>query len=206
MQKFILTLSILGVALSQAGCQALLLGGAAKAGAVVSEERSVGEAVDDTAIWTEIKSAYLQKSVDNIFSAVNVEVKQSRVLLTGRVNTPEDRVEAVRLAWQPSGVKEVINEIQITDESGLSDVANDFWINTQVKTKLLVEKNVRSVNYSIDTINGIVYLMGVAQNEWEMKKAATVASRVKGVKRVVSHVVVKENPSPAPAKTPKSGN
>ena len=185
--------------LSQTGCPALVLGGAAKAGSVVAQERSVGSTVDDTAIWTKIKSLYLQKNVDYIFSTVNVEVKEGRVLLTGTVDNPEHRVEAVRLAWQPVGVKEVINELQITDKSSLSNDANDYWINTQVNTKLLFEKNVRSINYTVDTINGVVYLIGIAQNEWEMKQAALVASRVKGVKRVVSYVKVKQNPSDPPA-------
>lgn len=184
--------------ITQTACVPLIFSGAAKVGSVVAEERSVGDAVDDTAIWTEIKSLYLQKNLDDIFTAVNVEVKEGRVLLTGRVDNPDHRVDAVRLAWQPVGVKEVINELQITDKSGLRDVANDYWINTRIKANLLVEKNVRSVNYSVDTINGVVYLLGVAQNEWERKQAALVASRVKGVKRVVSYVRVKENPSPAP--------
>ena len=204
MQIFFLIGLFSAIVFSQSACVPLVLAGGAKAGAVVAEERSVGEAVDDTTIWTDIKSRYLQSNLDGVFGAVNVDVKQGRVLLTGRVDNPQNRVEAVRLAWQPTGVKEVINEIQITDKSGISDVARDYWINTQVKTKLLVEKNIRSINYSVDTINGVVYLIGVAQNDWEMKQAALVASRVKGVKRVVSHVQVKPDPSPAPAKKAKA--
>lgn len=192
--------------MTQTACVPLVFSGAAKVGSLVAEERSVGDAVDDTSIWTEIKSLYLQKNVDDIFAAVNVEVKEGRVLLTGRVDNPDHRVDAVRLAWQPVGVKEVINELQITDKSGIRDVANDYWINARIKANLLVEKNVRSVNYSVDTINGIVYLIGVAQNEWERKQAALVASRVKGVKRVVSYVRVKENPSPAPVKKKSNTN
>lgn len=207
MKKYLLTLGVITLAFSQSGCEAIILGGAAKVGAVVAEERTVGEAVDDTAIWSEIKSLYLQKNVNSIFSGINVEVKQGRVLLTGQVTNPADRVEAVRLAWQPTGVQEVINEIQITDKASISDAANDIWINTQVNTKLLVEKNVKSINYSVDTINGIVYLMGVAQNEWEMNQTALVASKVKGVKRVISHVQVKKDPAPVPAKKkPSSDN
>jgi osmotically-inducible protein OsmY len=188
--------------LTQTACPALILGGAAKVGSVVAEERSVGSTVDDTAIWTHIKSLYLQKNVDYIYATVNVEVNEGRVLLTGTVDNPEHRVEAVRLAWQPVGVKEVINELQITDKSSIADDAKDYWINTRVNANLLVEKNVRSINYNTDTINGVVYLIGIAQNEWEMKQAALVASKVKGVKRVVSYVRVKQNPSdpPAPAK------
>lgn len=199
MKKYLLVCLLV---LSQTGCPALVLGGAAKVGSVAAEERSVGSTVDDTAIWTHIKSLYLQKNVDYIFATVNVQVNEGRVLLTGTVDNPDHRVEAVRLAWQPVGVKEVINELQITDKSSISDDARDFWINTQVNTKLLVEKNVRSINYNVDTINGVVYLIGVAQNEWEMKQAALVASKVKGVKRVVSYVKVKQNPSepPSPAK------
>lgn len=196
-------LLVAGAALALNGCATLVLGGAAKVGSVVAEERTVGEAVDDTAIWTEIKSNYLQKNFDNIFNAVNVEVKQGRVLLTGQVVNPDHRIQAVRLAWQPQGVKEVINELQINDQSSLKNATNDIWINGQVKTKLLLERNVRSINYSVDTINGVVYLLGIAQNDWERRQAALVASRVKGVKKVVSHVQVKQNPSPAPIRPAK---
>src|SRR5690606_17590191 len=111
-----------------------------------------------------------------------------RVLLTGKVNTPDTKVTAVRLAWQPNGVREVIDEIVVTDKDSIGDLTNDTWITTQVKSKLLFNKDVRSINYSVETVNAVVYLIGIARSQAELETATAIASTVKGVKRVISHV------------------
>ncbi len=174
------------------GCFGLVLAGATKAGITVAQERSVGSVVDDNTIWAEIKGLYLQKDTNNLFAKINVESHEGRVLLTGSVPTPETRIEAVRLAWQPDGVKEVINEIEISDKSGFSDYTRDLWINTQVKTSFLFRKNIRSINYSVDTINSTVYLIGIARSKAELDEAIEVAGSIMGVKKVVSHVRIRE--------------
>lgn len=171
-----------------AGCAVAAVGGAGTVGYTGAQERTIGSAVDDTVIDAEIHSRFVQKDVNDLFFNVGVEVSEGRVLLTGSVKNPESRVEAVRIAWQPKGVKEVINEIQVTDKSSLKDVAKDTWITAQVKSKLLFGKKIKSINYSVETVNGVVYLMGLAENENELSRATNAASTVKGVVKVVSHV------------------
>jgi len=176
------------------GCSPILAGSGAL-GASMLQERSVGDAVNDITIRGEINSFYIQTDVNNIFPDVSIEVHEGRVLLTGQVTDPAYRVEAVRLAWQPRGVKEVINEIEVTsEESSPKQFAADAWISTQAKAKLLLNNRIRSINYTVDTVNSTVYLMGVAQNEEELAEATYEVSIVRGVKRVVSHVRLKDDP------------
>lgn len=173
-------------------CAPVVLGaGGVTAGVVGLQERTAGEAVDDTVIWTRIKNLYIKNDVNKLATRVSVEVTQGRVILTGNVPNPDARVEAVRLAWQVPGVTKVINEIQILNQQTIKSRAQDTWITAQVKSKLLLNKDIESINYSVDTVNQVVYLMGNAQNDNELKQATNIASTVKGVKRVVSHVQIK---------------
>jgi len=166
----------------------------AATGAVVAQERSAGQAVDDTAMFWEIKHLYLNKNAQDLLAGVNVKVIEGRVHLTGKVDSAEARIDAVRLAWQPKGVKEVINDIEINSKKTIKELFQSNWIAGQVRTKILFAKDVKSVNYSIDVVEGVVYLMGIAQDAEELNKVTSLASTVKGVKRVVSHVYFKNDP------------
>lgn len=181
-------LVVAGFALS--GCASAVVGGGAAVGVAAAQERSVGTAVDDTVIYTDLTARIFAKNVD-LFGAVGVEVVEGRVLLTGSVKRPEDRVEAVRLAWQVNGVREVINEIQVTDTSSLSNYARDSWISAQLKSKLILDKKIESLNYNIETVNGVVYMIGIAQNEAELKRATNHARTIPHVREVISHVRIK---------------
>ena len=171
------------------GCVPLVVaGGAAAAGGVAAgQEGGLKAAANDTAIRARISEAWYNYN-EHAFEKVTMTVDQGRVLLTGLVDEPEFRVEAVRLAWQAKGVKQVINEIQVGGNQGFGSFAQDKWISSQFKTQLLFNKDIQSVNYSSDTVNGVVYLMGVAQNQKELNRVIMLARKIKGVKQVVSYV------------------
>ena len=177
-------------AISLQGCIVAVGAAAGTAGAAAAQERSVGDAVGDTVIKSNINSALLQKSMD-LFGDVEIDVVEGRVMLTGSVPVPEDRVEAVRLTWTVDGIKEIINEIQVEDESGLNDYAQDSWITARIKSKLLFEKEVKSINYNIETVNAVVYMIGIAQSQGELEKVTNIVRNVPNVRRVVSHVRVR---------------
>ena len=169
----------------------VVAGGAATVGVTVAQERSPGAALDDTIITAAVGHYLFQKDIE-LFRAVSVEVVEGRVLLLGGVKDPEDRVEAVRLAWQAEGVKEVINEIQVTDRGGLVDYARDTWISAQLTTKLLLDKAIKAINYNVETVNGVVYMIGIAQDQAELERATNHARTIKHVRKVISHVRLKD--------------
>ena len=162
-------------------------GAAAGVGTAASKEGGIGGAFTDAGIKAKINDAWLQYDIDT-FSKLSTTVNQGRVLLTGVVQNPEDRVEAVRLVWQVEGVKQVMNEIRVADSEGAPGFVRDTWITTRLRTALAFEKNVQSLNYSIDTVQGVVYLMGVAMNQQELDKVLQIARTIPNVKQVVNYV------------------
>ena len=117
------------------GCSPVgVLASGGSATMVVAEgDRSLGTVVDDATIKLNLSAKFL-KSENSLFLDVNSNVSEGRVLLTGLVDTQEIRIEAVRKVWEISGVKEVINEIEVGDKTTLKEYMNDLWINTQVKS------------------------------------------------------------------------
>ena len=165
----------------------------AKAGSTVAQERSVGDAVSDAGIDAEIHYLWAKHNLA-LFRKLSSAIVEGRVLLTGSVRYPQTRIDAVRLAWQADGVKEVINEIQVDDESGLVDRARDIWIITTLRSRLLFDGQIKSVNYNLDAVNGVVYLMGIAQDEAELERITSHARDIRHVRRIVSHVRLKDEP------------
>ena len=181
-------------ALSLAGCAETVIGAGVTAGVAIAQERSIGQAVDDKVIQANINHQLLQRD-EALFRRVETEVVEGRVLLTGGVPKPEHRVEAARLTWKVVGVKEVLNELQVTDKSGISNYAKDSWVTTQLRAKMLGDIDIFDINYTVETVNGIVYLMGIARSQGELERVTGYARNIRGVSKVVSHVVLKTDPS-----------
>jgi osmotically-inducible protein OsmY len=174
--------------LAVSGCEpGAVAGGGASLGVAAAQERSIGAAVDDTIIASQIVSNFFQFDIE-LLRRVSAEVIEGRVLLTGSVPNPVDRVDAMRVTWQVDGVTEVLNEIQITNKNSLADFALDIWISTQLRAKLLLDKDIRAINYNVETVNQVVYLIGIAQGELELKRVTNHARTIENVQKVISHV------------------
>lgn len=168
------------------GC-AVAAGAGATAGVAAAQEGGLSRAKSDFVIQTEINDLWFKYDVKT-FAKLDLTVNQGRVLITGVVQDPESRVEAVRLAWQPKGVKEVINEINVADSPGIVGFARDTWISGRLRTAITFDRQVQSINYNIDTVQGTVYLMGIAQSQQELNRVIEIARTIKDVKQVVSYV------------------
>lgn len=179
--------------LSLTGCVGALVAAGSETAAVVAQERSVGNAVDDASILLTIKRLFAEATED-LFLNVEVKSVEGRVLLTGNVDKPETKVDAVRMVWTVGGVKEVIDEIQINDQSGFLNYTRDVWISTQIRARMIATKGIRSINYSIITVNQVVYVMGIAQNQLELDQVNYLASTTSYVQRVVSYAQLKDDP------------
>ena len=176
------------------GCAGMVIGGAATTATAAAEERGLEGAVDDTKIRAEINHLWFQRDIE-MYRQVGLTIKEGRVLLTGTVPNADARVEAVRLAWQPAGVREVINEIKVAgvDSNGSSGLS-DFAITQKMKAKLLFDKEIRNINYTIDVNEEVIYLMGIAQSEAELNRVIAYARDISGVRGVVNHVRLKNDP------------
>ncbi len=176
----------------------------AKAATAALEERGFSGNVDDARIRLWINHYWLQHS-EEMYTKVGLKVHEGRVLLTGALADPGLRHDAVRLAWQAEGVKQVIDEIQ-PDEGGFDDIARDAWITARLNTRLTLEPKVPAINYAVTTTNRVIFLFGIARNEAEHLRVVEVAGEIPYARRVVSHVILKDDPIRAmkpPPRPPK---
>ena len=167
-----------------------------------TQERGVKGTYSDTEIRAKINSLWFNKDIDDLYRNVHLAVQNGCVLLTGIVPTEDVRLEAVKLSWQAKGVKEVFNEIKIGPPQPVGASLEDVWISTKLRSTLVVENNINSNNYSITTFEGVVYLMGIAQNQEELAKVMAIAKDVRGVQNVISHVQMKGQEAGADGKQP----
>ena len=121
----------------------------------------------------------------------NADVYQGQVMQTGSVKKTEDRRKAEELASEVKGVRQIFNEIQVTEEGDMGVAAKDFVIETKLKANLLLARRVTSINYRWRSVNGIVYFLGAARSQGELDKVLALARQTDGVRLVVSHVLVK---------------
>lgn len=196
LSSLIVTLAALaGLGQVTASCvPAAVVGTAGAAGAAASQERGFSGAMSDTRIRLEINHYWFQAS-EEIFSKINLQVQEGRVLLTGTIADPQTRVDAVRLTWQADGIKEVINEIEVDDDTTVTDWARDIKISQQLKNKLLFDRDVSSLNYSIEVVNQRIYLIGVAQDQAEMDRVIAHAKDIAYVRGLVNYVRLKDDPA-----------
>lgn len=176
--------------LTQSGCTTLIVSGvvvAATATTITMQDKSLGNIIDDTSMVIKINKGLLKHG---LFSSIKVKVSEGRVLLIGNVDTPEKQLTAEKVAWQQNEVKEVINEVRVTPirMSSIVDNTVDSMITAEIRTRLIGKRNIKSINYSINTVDRVVYLMGIAQNKAELQSVIKIARKVKGVKQVVSYV------------------
>ncbi len=164
----------------------------AKAATAALQERGFSGTVDDARIRLWINHYWLQRS-EEMYAKVGLNVHEGRVLLTGALADPALRHDAVRLAWQAEGVKQVIDEIQ-PDEGGFDDIARDAWITGRLNTRLTLEPKVPAINYAVTTTNRVIFLFGIARNQGEHRLVIELAGEIPYARRVVSHVILKDDP------------
>ena len=179
--------------LALGGCAGAVIGSGAAVGTAAYQERGIQGVARDMATATRMRTKLLDAGEEYV-TGVGIEVYEGRILLTGMLADENMRATVVGLAWKTDGVKDVINEIQ-PGKATLRDLAKDSWITAQLQSKITFDKRILAINYSIETVNGIIYLIGIAQNQAELDRVITHARAIGYVKRIIPHVRVKEGAS-----------
>jgi osmotically-inducible protein OsmY len=157
--------------------------------AASTTEKGFSTSVSDTVIAAKLTDKFIQNDA-SLVTGVKSSVSDGAVLMTGKLDTQDQKILATRLAWEIKGVKEVINEIQIISEKSLKTTAKDLAASAQLRAALIGDQEISSLNYSIDVVNGIVYLSGVAANEKERERVITHAQALRFAKKVVNYIIL----------------
>lgn len=205
MKNKVQVLTVLAVSLFMLnGCTlpGMAVGAGATVGVAAAQEGGLRKAATDTSIRLNINDLWFKHDVE-MFRKVNLIVKEGRVLLTGIVQDPDHRVEAVRLAWLADGVTQVINEIQVRENYSWAQIGQDNWLGTRLRTSLTFDKHIQSINYSVSVVDGVVYLIGIGQDQTEVDLVIQHARNIPNVRQVVSYVRLRGD-TPPNIQTPRS--
>lgn len=174
------------------GCAAgVVVGAGASVATTAAEERGLSVAIDDAKIQAAIDEKWLSANFDMLRN-INLRVREGRVLMVGAAPDEKLVAEAVRLAWQVPGVKDVYNEVFITQSQGVLDYSRDTWIATQLQAEMTFNGKIYAINFTVDVVNGTVYLLGIARSQAELDRVVDLARNLRYVRRVVNHVRVME--------------
>jgi osmotically-inducible protein OsmY len=114
-------------------------------------------------------------------------------LFTGKIKDPKDKIEFTKLAWSIRGVKEVSNELQISDKSSIKNIARDIASLGEIRARIISDKAINSLNFSIDVVNDKAYLVGVAKDKAEMIRVEEHASSARFVKEVYNYIILEND-------------
>ena len=182
--------ALVGLPLTLGGCAgALLVGGlagVAGGGYAAAQERGVGGAASDLQVETNVESALA--AAPGVNDGITTTVYQGRVLLAGTVPTSEMKTRASEIAGRVSGVKALYDNVEVAPPRAAWDVTEDAWITARIRSELMLDPDIRSGNYTIDTQKGSVYLIGSARSPAELERTTRIARYIPGVKQVIAYV------------------
>jgi len=180
-----------------ASCVETVVVGSVATAVVMTREKTLLETKNDIIISSKIDAEFIKQGLKTPKDSVGIMVNEGRVLLIGVVREPSKGKLANDISWKISGVKEVIDEIQISQNglgvSDFTDIAKDSYITSFIKTRLFFKPSLRPSNYKISTTSGIVYVLGTAQDSDNMKNVLSLIAKTSGVKKVVNHIILEND-------------
>ena len=157
-----------------------------------SKEKGLGTSINDNLIKTKISNLIYKYNKD-LIADTKVFVNNGSVLFTGKLINPNDKIEFTKLAWNIRGVKEVNNEIQVTDMTSIKNIARDIASLGEIRARLMSDKSINSINFSVDVVNDKAYISGVAKNELEMNLVESHASSARFIREVYNYIILNKD-------------
>ena len=189
------TLSVIKViflllaSLSLSGCTNAVIGLGTAAVAATTTEKGLSTSVADAQIYAKLKDKFIKNNI-SLLAAVEISVNDGAVLLTGKIKSNNEKALTTKLVWEIRGVNEVINELTISNESNIKDIAKDLAASASLRGKLIADTRVSSLNFDIDVVNGTVYLSGIASDAIEKNIVVAHAREVPFTQQVIDYIVL----------------
>ena len=159
---------------------------------VALDPRTVGTQIDDSIMQKSIAAKIIAEDRKFILS-VKSKVLDGRIFLTGKVDTPEEKLILTKIAWETKGARSVRNDIKIKEKFNFKKSAKDFLITSQLRTALIVNKNIKATNYKIDTYKKKIYIYGIALTAEEKDLVISEAKEILDVEDVIGSILLVED-------------
>ena len=159
---------------------------------VALDPRTVGTQIDDSIMQKTISAKILAKDKKYLIS-VKTKVLDGRIFITGKVDSPEEKLLITKLAWETKGARSVRNDIKIKEEFNFKQSAKDVLITSQLRTAIIVNKNIKATNYQIDTYKKKIYIYGIALTSEEKDLVISEAKEILDVEDVIASILLVDN-------------
>ena len=156
---------------------------------VALDPRSLGTQIDDSIMQKNL-SARLILMDKKYFLSIKSKVLDGRIFLTGKVDNPEEKLKITKLAWETEGVRSVRNDIKIKEKFNFQQSAKDILITSQLRTALILNKEIKATNYQIDTYKKKIYVYGIALTSDEKELVIKEAKEILDVEDVVASILI----------------
>ena len=154
---------------------------------VTFDPRTIGMQIDDTIMQKNL-SARLALADKKYFLSIQSEVLDGQIFLSGKVDEPEEKIKITKMAWETKGVRSVKNAITIKGQTNFKSTAKDILITSQLRTALILNKNTKARNYTLETVNKNIYIFGIAMDEDEKKEVINEANKIYDVEEVIPSI------------------
>ena len=159
---------------------------------VALDPRTVGTQIDDSIMQKSISAKILAKDKKYLLT-VKTKVLDGRIFVTGKVDSPEEKLMITKLAWETKGARSVRNDIKIKEEFNFKQSAKDVLITSQLRTAIIVNKNIKATNYQIDTYKKKIYIYGIALTSEEKDLVISEAKEILDVEDVIASIMLVED-------------
>jgi len=174
------------------GCIAVTSTGLFGTGVTVAlDPRTVGTQIDDSIMEKNLQTKILLRNKDHLLK-VKIEVLDGRIFLTGKVDDPEEKLQLTKLAGEINGVRSVRNDIKIKEDFDFKQSAKDILITSQLRSAIILNKNIKAINYQIDTYKKKIFIYGIASSENEKNEVIDEAKKILDVEDVIASILLVE--------------
>ena len=159
---------------------------------IAFDPRTVGTQIDDSIMHKSLATRLTLLQKNYLFS-LKTKVLDGRIFLTGKVDTPDEKLQITKLAWETKGARSVKNDIKIKEEFNFKQSAKDFLITSQLRAAMILSKEIKSSNYQIDTHKKKIYIYGIALTEEEKKEVLFEAKEILDVEDIIASILLLKN-------------
>ncbi|GIR62759.1 MAG: hypothetical protein CM15mP67_08620 [Alphaproteobacteria bacterium] len=189
MRLFLLLLIVLNLQ----SCAAPIIGGVgAIAFSSSAQEKGLGTSINDKVIYVKLRNAIYDWN-PSVSENISISVDNGSILVTGKLKNIDTKIQLTKIIWEINGVKEVNNKVQISETNNFKNIAKDLASLGEIKAKLMASKKLNSLNFSIDVVNNIAYISGVASSEEEISIVTQIAQEARFIKEVQNFVKVNKD-------------
>ena len=184
---------LLLIVLSLKSCAAPVIGGV---GAIAlsssAQEKGLGTSINDKVIYVKLRNA-IHNWNPSVSQKISISVDNGSILVTGQLENINTKIDLTKTIWDVSGIKEVNNQVQISKTSNIKNIAKDLASLGEIRAKLMASKELNSLNFSVDVVNNIAYISGIASSDEEIAIVTQLAQEARFIKEVQNFVKVNKD-------------